>query len=228
MSAEVQGVRYTVDIVMCIDTTGSMGGLIDKVKASALRFNQDLNVLLDEKNKVVDDLRVKVIAFRDFYVDGDQAMQTSPFFGLPEEREAFATFVGRLRADGGGDEPENGLEALSLAIKSDWARSSGKRRQIVVMWTDASCHAFDKNAGVKPSNYPNDMPRDFDELTDWWQGQSYVSNTAKRLLMFAPDAYPWTDIANHWDNSLHYPSKAGDGLSDVDYSAILSAIENSI
>ena len=33
---------YNVDIVMCIDCTGSMQGLIDTVKQNALKFYLDL------------------------------------------------------------------------------------------------------------------------------------------------------------------------------------------
>ena len=224
----MQGIQYSVDIVLCIDATGSMGGLIDRAKANALRFYEDLNDAMSEKDKVVDNLRVKVIAFRDYYVDGENSMRVSPFFSLPEEAEAFAAFVNPLTADGGGDEPEAGLEALALAIKSDWSTSGDRRRQIIVVWTDAGVHPLEANAESKPSHYPDDLPKNFDELTDWWEGQVYMSMAAKRIIIYAPDSYGWTDIATHWNNSIHYPSKAGDGLSEVDYQAILDAIANSV
>jgi len=55
-----------------------------------------------------------------------------------------------------------------------------------------------------------------------------MDRNAKRLILFAPDAYPWTDIATNWENCVHYASRAGDGLSDVDSQTILDAIVNSI
>ena len=183
---------------------------------------------MEEKGKMIDDLRIRVVAFRDYYVDGDNAMRTSPFFRLPQEKEQFATFVNPLQADGGGDEPENSLEALALAMQSDWAKSGDKRRQIIVMWTDASAHPLEKNASAKPGNYPKALPQDFDELTDMWEGQSHMRMAAKRLIIYAPDAYAWTDIATHWNNTLHQTSKSGEGLSDVDYRTILDAIANSV
>jgi hypothetical protein len=36
--ADNQGVTYAVDLVMCIDGTGSMGHLIEEVKSTALKF----------------------------------------------------------------------------------------------------------------------------------------------------------------------------------------------
>lgn len=228
MAEIVQGVRYAVDIVMCIDTTRSMYELLEKVKAGAIQFHEDLNRRLKEKDRLVDTLRVRVIAFRDFYADGDKSLRTSPFFTLPQDKEGFSAFVKTLEPDGGGDEPETSLEALAIAIKSDWLKGDSKQRQVIVMWTDASAHPLEKNDNSKPSHYPADMPKNFDDLTDWWEGQSYLSNKAKRLILYAPDAYPWTDISNHWNNCVHYPSKAGAGLEEMDYVKIVDTIANSV
>ena len=183
---------------------------------------------MQEKDKVIDNLRLKVIPFRDYYEDGDEAMDESSFFALPADKDAFASYVNGISAGGGGDEPENGLEALSLAMHSPWTKEGDKRRQIIVMWTDASAHPLEKNSSSKPSNYPPEMPGNFDELTDAWEGQGPMSHSAKRLIVYAPDAHPWTDISNHWENTVHYPSKAGDGLSEVDYRSIIDAIANSV
>lgn len=222
-----QGLKYSVDLVLCIDSTGSMSPIIDKVKAAALRFHADLNSVMSEKNKAIDTLRVRVISFRDYWADGDKAMIQSQFLTLPGEAEKFSRFVKDIAADGGGDEPENGLEALALAIRSDWSKTGDRRRQLVAVWTDAPAHSLEKDD--KPSGYPDDMPKNLDELTDMWDGQSsYVSKTAKRLIIFAPDADPWTHIANHWENTVHFASRAGDGLADVTYKEILNAIANSV
>ncbi len=220
-----QGIQYSVDIVLCIDSTGSMQPIIDKVKAGAIRFYDDLKRIMDKKGKAVDNLRTKVIAFRDYYCDGDKAMKESPFFDLPKEQDGFESFVKEIYADGGGDEPENGLEALALAMKSDWTKSGDKRRHLIVIWTDASCHPLEKEP--KSGTYPHDFPKNVNELTDMWEGQK-MDISAKRLVMFAPDSYYWTDIALYWKNTLHFPSKAGEGLSDVDYNTILETIVNSV
>jgi hypothetical protein len=223
----MQGIKYVVDIVLCIDATGSMGSIIERVKSNALKFYEDLRKNMEEKSKSIDTLRLKVIVFRDYYADGDAAMEESSFFTLPQDESSFSSFVSAIEANGGGDAPENGLEALALAIKSDWSKGD-KRRQIIVMWTDTNAHLLEKNAGSKPSNYPSDLPKNFDDITDMWEGQSYTSHAAKRLVIYAPDAYPWTDIANNWENVVHYSSNAGDGLADVDYQEIIAAIANSV
>ena len=48
-----QGLKYNVDIVMCIDCTGSMGDLLDTVKNNALKFYPDLHARCDEKGKEI-------------------------------------------------------------------------------------------------------------------------------------------------------------------------------
>ena len=221
-----QEFTYNVDLVFCIDVTGSMTPLIDNVKRAALSFHGDLSETMKEKGKVIDSLRVQIIAFRDYYCDGDQSFSTSKFFTLPDDAGGLDSFVGGVGATGGGDEPECGLEALSVAIDANWQTGGDRQRQIIVVYTDASAHKLEKDAGSKPSNYPQSMQADFNEITDVWETK--LTDSAKRLILFAPDAYPWTDIATHWNNSVHLPSKAGEGLSDVEYQTILDAIANSV
>ena len=225
-----QGLTYSVDLVLVIDATGSMSPIIDDVKTSALSFYDDLQKHMTGIGKNIDALRVRVIAFRDYYADAlPDALVASDFLELPDQRADFSDFVHGLHATGGGDEPENGLEALATAIHSPWDNESAKRRQVIVMWTDASAHQLEKNKGAKPAGYPRDLPADFDELTDLWQSQdSPVHASWKRLLLFSPDVYPWTDIANSWDDTVHYTSKAGAGLGDKDYKSILDAIAQSV
>jgi hypothetical protein len=229
--AERQGrSTYSVDLVLVIDATGSMAPILESVKSSALSFHDDLAKYMRDAGKAIDSLRVRVIAFRDFYADSAaDSLVTSGFFELPGRRGDFADFLGAINAVGGGDEPETGLEGLVEAIRSPWAKRRAEQRQVIVLWTDASAHPLEKNQGMKPAGYPRDMPADFDALTDLWQGRaSPVHRSWKRLLLYSPDAYPWTDIANDWDAALHYTSEAGQGLGDQDYVTILDAIAQSL
>lgn len=224
----LQGIKYNVDIIICIDGTGSMGPVIGDVKNGALKFHEDLSAKMLEKSKSIDHLRLKVIEFRDFYHGDKVPLRESSFFSLPDDKEEFASFVNGIDADGGGDEPENGLEAVDIAIKSDWTQSGDKRRQVIVVWTDASAHPLEKKAGSKPANYPKGIAKDFNELTDNWESGKYVNGKEKRIIIFSPDAYPWTDISNNWQNAIHYSSQAGQGMEDVNYSEILNLIASSV
>jgi myo-inositol catabolism protein IolC len=203
-----------------------MGHLIEYVKSSALKFYDNLESVMAKKEKTIDQLRAKVIIFRDYWADSpSMSMQTSEFLNLKTQSSDFASFISGITATGGGDEPENGLEALALALTSGWEKSQGfaKQRYVIVVYTDASAHSLEKSS--KPSHYPQDIPKTFDELTDLW---SDISTPAKRLLLFAPDASPWTVMASSWENTIHFASKAGEGLKELEMDEILNAIANSI
>lgn len=190
--------RYDVDIVMCIDATGSMGPFLGMVKDQAKNIYGDIQKKMQEKDKYIDNLRVKVIAFRDYIADLDNAMLTSRFMCLPEQEDEFCQLIDSIKEDGGGDNPEDGLEALGYAIKSEWSEQQGnKRRQIIVVWTDDGTHAlgfggdprnidiYKHNIGIDKKlkvnghtiadtekwileNYPSKMAKSFAELTQWW------------------------------------------------------------
>ena len=141
-----QGLKYNVDIAMCIDCTGSMGSLLDTVKSKALNFYSDLRKRCEEKGKDVSELRIRTIAFRDFSADGKDAMADTGFLNIPAQETEFNSFIRDLRPVGGGDEPENGLEAVAMAINSDWTTSGDKRRHVIVVWSDASTHPLGLDA----------------------------------------------------------------------------------
>ena len=220
---------YAVDIVFVIDATGSMDDLIGIVKQNALNFYTDLMDIMSKKSKSIQTLRIKVIAFRDYLADRQDAMLTTGFFNLPDEANDFRDTVNSIEAFGDGDEPEDGLEALAFAIRSKWNTESVKKRQIIVVWSDASTHRL--GYGSPESTYPKSMAKDFNELTRWWgdkQNEGYMSYNAKRLILFTPDLPGWSDITKTWDNVIHFQSEAGKGLEEVSYHQIIDAIANSI
>ena len=223
-----QGMDYNVDIVMCIDATGSMGPIINTVKANALSFYKKFVEAMEIADKTVDVLRIKVIAFRDIGADAN-ALQESRFFTLPDDDAEFNAFVSGIEAKGGGDIPESALEAIALALKSDWTTGGFKRRHVILLFTDAPALELGTRAGCP--GYPAGMPKDLAELGSWWEGTSQELSgtyqpTAGRLVCFAPNAYPWTDIQT-WNRYWPAFSAAGDGLADVDIDAAIQLLVGS-
>ena len=222
-----RGLSYAVDIVFCVDVTGSMTPILDQVKANALRFYSDVQSNLTAKGKNIDELRVRVVAFRDIVADGEAALLESPFFELPADETGFSDFVNGLVAEGGGDAPESGLEAVALAMTSPWTTRGDRRRQVIVVWTDQPAHPLDASA-LSPA-FAERVPADFSALTDLWEDpQGPLGSSSKRLILFAPDAPGWSDISGVWENVVHHPSQAGGGLSDIDYGTIIDSIGNSV
>ncbi len=225
--AAPRGMSYAVDIVFCIDVTGSMTPILDAVKANALGFYDDVQTNLTAKGKNVTQLRVRIVAYRDFAADGEAALEESPFYALPTERSGFSEFVNGLVPQGGGDAPESGLEAVALAMTSPWTTRGDRRRQVIVVWTDQPAHPLDPS--MVPADLASRVPADFSALTDAWEDeQGVMGSSSKRLILFAPDGPGWSDISAVWENVVHHPSQAGGGLSEVDYGTIIDSIGNSV
>jgi hypothetical protein len=207
-----------------------MAPVIDTVKEGALSFHKRLEEAMATKGKAISQLRLRVVAFRDFGDDPSDAILASEFWRIPEQAADFESFVRRLRASGGGDEPESGLEALALAIGSAWERGLDRRRHIIAVFTDASAHPLGKGTGGPA--YPSDIPKTIDDLFEaWGYGSSQTAtmeNGAKRLLIFAPDTTPWNVIAADWNNTVYFPSRAGSGLEEVELTEIIDSIANSV
>lgn len=225
------GMDYTVDMVFCIDATGSMEDttgsqkrIINTVKENALNFYEDFIKMMNDKSKRVRQLRIRVVTFRDYVADGEAAMLVTNFYQLPQQAKEFEACINSIHADGGGDIPEDGLEALAYAIRSDWTKEGAKKRQVIVVWTDAGTHEL--GYGRNSPYYPKGMPENMAQLSDWWD--EYMDANYKRLVIFAPDEPGWSYISQHWDNVVHFPSVAGNGLAEKSYADILNVLGNSI
>lgn len=228
-----------VDIVFVIDATESMQPLIDKVKSLTLSFREELEKGLERNKRRIKNLRIKVIVFRDYYVDDKYAMEESRFFILPEEKQDFYNFVSKIRAGGGGDEPESGLEALALALRSDFVKDGDKKRHVIVLFTDASAHPFEQQKDGIPNNYPAQMFRNLGDLYQTWgTGQDALGvsidfstrmlKDAKRLVLFAPSIYPWNEIELDLENVIRKDMDKGNGGRDLDLEDVIALISNSI
>lgn len=182
----------TVDVVMCIDVTGSMSGIINTVKNNAIGFYDSFNRCCEEEGIQLASLNTQVIAYRDKNEDSNW-LQTSGTFYLPEQQSAFKSFVNGLYADGGGDTPESGLEALQAAFgKTDWGNDDGYHRQVVILWTDAP-YLIGSYSNVSLSS-----------LHAQWESMP----SGRRLILFAPygtdgsNSGSWGEL-DGWKNLIH-------------------------
>ena len=229
MDSTDPALAYAVDIVFCIDATGSMEPVLDQVKANAITFHDRLAAAMATKAKRISQLRIRVVAYRDYLHDRfEDALLTTPFLVLPDQRADFEGVVAAIRPFGGGDEPESGLEALAFGLHSEWEHGLDRRRHIVVVFTDASAHPLEQAYGVTGPQYGGLVPPNLDELTEVWESPQVMEFAAKRLLLYAPDVYPWSVISASWSNTLHYLSNAGEGLADQKFHQIIDNIANSI
>ena len=219
------GKHRNVDVVFCIDGTGSMAPCIESVKSNARRFHLEFVSALTDCGSEMDSMRIKVIVFRDYHDDGEEAMVESPFFELPADMADFEKFLADISANGGGDGPENGLEALYFAMKSDF--TTGKNdRQVIVLFTDAD--ALELKERASEANYPSNMV-DEDGLKQLWEcvsqdGSCKLRERNKRLVMFAPDNTKYKELKPKFNRSVFEPVNMADGLGDIDFKHIIRMV----
>ena len=174
-----------VDVVMCIDVTGSMSGIINTVKRNAMDFYDLFKAACDEEEIILTSLNAQVVAFRDLNVDTPW-LQKSVSYSLPSQTDDFNSYVSSLYANGGGDTPESGLEALdSIFKKTDWGQDDGYHRQVIILWTDAPYlvgTGYAKTTLTEIYNKWNKMP------------------SGRRLILFAPTGTYGNSNAGSWGN----------------------------
>ncbi len=205
----------TVDVVMCIDVTGSMSGIINTVKTNAIGFYDAFNTCCENEGIQLVALNTQVIAYRDMNVDSDW-LNVSETYSLPSQRTEFNSFVNALYANGGGDTPESGLEVLETAFgKSDWGADDGYHRQVVILWTDAPYLV-----NTSTSTYSTVV---LDELEAMWNSLP----SGRRLILFAPYGTAGCSNGGDWGNldgwtNLIHETDLSNGFNNFDY--ILEAI----
>lgn len=217
------GNSYNVDLVLCIDKTGSMTYIIEEVKRNALNMHQ---LILNEMAKMqmtIDALRIRVIAFGCIGEEKENAFRISDFFEMNQDAREFADFVGAITAEGGGE--ESGLNALAAALASPW-NNGAKMRQIIMMFTDEDSHSLEKHH--KSPYCPKNAPSNMKELDIMWAGgqTATIDKRAKRLVIFGPDNSVYSDLAKKWEKVQFYPQKYGEIKIPMD--EILKILASSI
>lgn len=121
----------TLEMVFVLDTTGSMGGLLDGAKQKIWSIVND--VMLTESRPAV---RVGLVAYRD---RGDQYVtQVLP---LTSDLDEVYSALMAYKADGGGDTPEDVRRALFEGVtKAGWSTQSNGMAQILFLVGDAPPH----------------------------------------------------------------------------------------
>ncbi len=122
--------KPTVEVAFVLDTTGSMGGLIEGAKRKIWSI---ATTIVDTNPDA--DIRIGLVAYRDI---GDDYV-TKTFDLTPDIQDIYGNLLA-LNARGGGDWPESVNEALDVAVnKLQWSKSSDTRR-IVFLVGDAPPH----------------------------------------------------------------------------------------
>ncbi|MBI2363250.1 MAG: VWA domain-containing protein [Elusimicrobia bacterium] len=122
--------RAAVDVVFIIDTTSSMGGLLEAAKTKVWAIANEI-----AKGKPTPEIRMGLVAFRD---RGDAYV--TQVTDLTKDLDAMYAKLLALRPEGGGDGPEDVLQALSDAsTRVSWSKHA-RTFKVAYLVGDAPAH----------------------------------------------------------------------------------------
>jgi Mg-chelatase subunit ChlD len=128
---DVAGGKPTIELVFVIDTTGSMGGLIEGAKQKIWSIVNEVM-----KSSAKPEVRIGLVAYRDH---GDAYITQV----LPVTRDLDKVYntLMAYKAEGGGDTPEDVRQALADGVhKVGWSPRSANIAQILFLVGDAPPH----------------------------------------------------------------------------------------
>lgn len=218
----------SADVVFCIDATGSMRDFIAHTKDLATSMFPMIKHGLEINHRNLRQFRIRYVAFREFFDAAvkEPAIEQSDFFVLSDangtfdeaQSKAFFDSLSKVKAVGGGDDPENALEAFVIAMRSDFIQDAGNLRHVIVIATDQEAHALSAGGReVKNSSamYPENMPASIPALKTMWEfggfGSKHKPNQSRLIIMAPQDKAPWGQMTN-FVNNITYNSIAGNGL----------------
>lgn len=128
-----------VDLVLVVDTTGSMGSQIATVKA-------ETSELINRLRKDGISLYVSVVDYKDITCDGRYSTKVNNNSGTDfnNNRDKIGEAISSLRPDGGGDFEESAIDGLGMAFGLNYRNSSTK---FIFLITDAT-YKNENNFGI--------------------------------------------------------------------------------
>jgi len=129
-----------VDLVLVVDTTGSMGGQISAVK-------KNLSQIISKLREDGISLYVSIVDYRDITCDGEDSTKVNNNSGIDfyNSSSDISAVINSLSVGNGGDEPECTIDALGKALYLDYRNGASKYAFVI---TDAS-YKIDNNFEIK-------------------------------------------------------------------------------
>ena len=132
-TAQIAAVSNTVELVFVLDTTGSMGGLLEGAKSKIWGI---INEILQKRSARNTHVKVGLVGYRD---RGDSYVtKVTP---LSDNLDDVYAQLMAFRAEGGGDMPEDVRSAMQDALqKVGWSKPAANVSQIMFLVGDAPPH----------------------------------------------------------------------------------------
>ncbi|NJM52225.1 MAG: VWA domain-containing protein [Blastocatellia bacterium] len=142
--------QKTLEMVFVLDTTGSMGGLIEGAKTKIWGIVNDVMQRKDRPR-----VKIGLVAYRD---NGDAYV--TQVTALTEDLDKVYSTLMDFRAEGGGDTPENVRRALAEGVeKAGWTKTNSNTAQVLFLVGDAPPQNYQQEPGCFGNNCQSCPPK---------------------------------------------------------------------
>ena len=231
---EINTISRSADIVLIIDTTKSMRPIIKKLQQvgswwSALEHQSKRRIKKYKK------CRFKVIWFRNFHHSGKNVYGESKFFDIFNENEEkeLIDYLNNIEVGNEENFACSALESLYMAMNSDFNSKADKSRYVFVLITDKPAHPLEQQDQNLFINYTFYMPQSIKDFYYEWDQAVYPLGTTdpkldienKRLILVAPDVYPWNEMFCDLDYTVFLEISPNRGGIDLRMEDLLHFID---
>lgn len=221
-------ISRSADIVLVIDTIKSMRPIIKKLQQVGSwrsAFKRQSNCRIEEYQKY----RFKVIWFRDFHFSNQNVYGESEFFDIINGESEFIDYFNKLENGGKAGSVSFGLEALYIAMNSDFNKKANKVRHIIVLLTDKSAHPLEHQNRNLFTNNLSYMPKSYEDFYNEWEPHAYplgglepkLDIREKRLFLVTPLVYPWDNLMLELDKTVLLDISQDNGRDDSEIDNLL-------
>ena len=137
--------KKAFDVIYLVDATGSMSGSIENVKKYCVEI---ANILKNQM--MLYDFKFGAVFYRDPI---DSHSDINQPYNLTSDTASLQNFVSGIRADGGGDTPEDWVGGYNLALNNMSWRNGNR---LIIHIADAGAHGTEYSSGDK---YPAEGPK---------------------------------------------------------------------
>lgn len=218
VNLKVEENYYVIDIVMCLDATGSMQQTLDSAVNNAKSFNKDLREELGMVDDPLMKVRVRPMFYRDWedakYMNGlspldggtshtahhnsnwDVFKYTDDFIDLDPNKASdkskntniFRSFLNSENANGGFNWPEAGATCINQGAKSNWYQADSDEAR--------EYFNFSKETPINQTSKPNNVNVTVVPVLVFWTDATISDPALTRQYIDSTQPGNWNDMKN--------------------------------
>ena len=224
----VYKVETKIDIVFVIDLSLGMEPMLSLIRNTP--WGEIIKKLCLSQGREIGTLRFKVMWYADSkHCCNDSCFGESKFYLMPHEEHDFYYFLNNLHIISDGEKTP-GLEALERALDSDWNQDGDRLRHIIILFTDKEAyqkrvtHTMDLEyiGGQWEDEHQSEETLctffemwSRDDSKYGFKGNGKLSVPGRRLVLFAPGAYPWINLEYEAEHVIRYDVALGQGGREI-------------